>query len=76
MAAQAQAKPADLHFGIGVVQVGEQIMVQLAISDNFGLSTTLTFAVDVARNFSKAIKAAVEQAEVTLVKPPSIIHEA
>jgi hypothetical protein len=74
MANGAAAKPPDLHFGLDVIQVGDQIMVQISVGDNFGLSNTLILPHAVARDFSRAIKAAVEKAEVTVVKPASLIQ--
>jgi hypothetical protein len=70
------AQVPDLHFGIVPIQVGDRIMVQIQIADNFGLSTSLTLPQEIARAFSKGIKNAVEQAEVMIVKPPSLVAEA
>ena len=71
-----QTQRPDLHFGIQPVQIGDQIAIDIQIGDNFGLTFRMCFPQEVARNLSKAIKAAVEQAEVTLVKPPSTIATA
>lgn len=68
-----QPQPPDMSFQFAPVQVGDQIMVHVAIFTRVGLAVTLTVPQEVAKNFSKAIKNAVEQAEVTLVKPPSAL---
>jgi hypothetical protein len=67
------APTSDLQINAVSVQVGNEIKVLIQIGDRFGLSMGLCWPIDVARNFSKAIKNAVEQAETTIVKPPSAI---
>lgn len=67
------APTSDLQINAVPVQVGNEIKVLIQIGDRFGLSMGLCWPIDVARNFSKAIKNAVEQAETTIVKPPSAI---
>ena len=70
---QAQQQTNDLTIGAGPVQVGDQIMVGINISDRFGLSVSVVWPIDMARAFSKRIKDVVQQAEVTVVKAPSLI---
>ena len=63
----------DIQIGAGPLQVGDQIMVGISLATKSGVNVQIVWPIDVARNFSKAIKNAVQQAEVTVVKPPSLI---
>jgi flagellar basal body L-ring protein FlgH len=66
----------NLQINVAPAQVGDQIMVVLQIADSAGMSVSLMLNQDSARAVSKAIKLGVEQAEVTIVKPPSMVAQA
>jgi hypothetical protein len=66
----------NLQINVTPAQVGDQIMVMLQIGDTAGMSVTLILNQDSARAVSRAIKEGVAQAEVTVVKPPSILAQA
>lgn len=72
---QPQKAP-DLHINASPIQVNDQMMVQIVIADNFGIGITLVWPQDMVRSFSKALKTAVEQAEVAVIKPPSLLAQA
>ena len=75
MAAPVQPAP-NMQFNVAPVQIGDQVMVLVQVADTAGVMVQFTFSQDVARIFSKAIKDGVEKAEVTLVKPPSMLAQA
>jgi hypothetical protein len=61
----------DVHVAAGPEQVGDIMAVRIQIADNFGLAISLLWPQEIARALSKQIKAAVEAAEVAVIKPPS-----
>lgn len=75
MATPAQPRPnANLHFQFAPVQIGEQINVLIQIADDAGINFMLTLNQETARVVSRALKQAIEQAEVAIVKPsPRIV---
>ena len=74
---QAQlAALSQIHFNLQVVQAGQEIRIMVQIGTDVGVMNQYFFNQDVARMLSKALKNAVEQAEVTVIKPPSMVHEA
>jgi len=72
MAAHAPLPP-NLHVNCQPIQVGDQIMVQIQIGDNFGLAFTIVLPPKIANGFSKYLRDAVTAAETTLVKPTSSV---
>lgn len=74
--AAGQPAVADLHFHSDPIQIGNQIMVQVQVADNFGLTFQMVIPKEIARAFGMQLRDAAHNAETMLVKPPSLIHEA
>jgi hypothetical protein len=74
MSANAQPIP-DLHFDVAPVQIGEQMMTCIRVSDNFGLLQQIIIPPQAAKQFGKYIVERATEAENTLIKPASMIHK-
>ena len=74
---QLAAEVTRIQWQIEPIQVGNEIRVIIQISaPHPGLSMTFIATQETARLVSKAIKDGVERAEVTLVKPQSVLAQA
>ena len=77
---QAVAQLTALDYSITPVQIGnpghEEIRVLVQIGTRIGVTSQYLLTQEAARMLSKAIKDGVERAEVTLVKPQSVIANA
>jgi hypothetical protein len=72
---QPAAAVSDLHFHADPVQIGDQIMVQVQVADNFGLTFQMVMHPKIANAFGMMLRDTAHNAETTLVKPPNLIHE-
>ena len=73
---QQVAQLVQLNYNVAPVQVGQEIRLLIQVATNVGVMCQFVLAVDAARALSKIIKEGVERAEVTLLKPQSLIASA
>jgi len=66
----------SLGYNVQPVQQGQEIRLLVQIATNVGVMCQFVFTIEAARLLSKTIKDGVERAEVTLVKPQSVIATA
>jgi hypothetical protein len=75
MASAAQPVP-DLHFNVEPMQLGQQMMVCIRVSDNFGLLQQIIMPPQAAKQFAKYIIERATEADNTILKPPSMLAQA
>lgn len=66
----------QLGYNVQPVQLGQEIRLLVQIATQVGVTCQFILTIDAARLLSKTIKEGVERAEVTLVKPQSVIATA
>ena len=79
MTPEEQAQVADLTtlgYNVEPVQLGNEIRLLVQIATQVGVMCQFVLTVEAARALSKTVKDGVERAEVTLVKPQSVIATA
>ena len=72
----AFAQLMQLGYNVQPVQLNDEIRVLVQIATQVGVMAQFVLTQDAARLLSKTIKDGVERAEVTLVKPQSVIATA
>lgn len=73
---QQVAQLTALGYNVQPVQLGEEIRLLVQIATQVGVMCQFILTQEAARLLSKTIKDGVERAEVTLVKPKSVIASA
>jgi hypothetical protein len=72
---QPKAPDQMLGMAAGFQQIGDKFFVVINVGSS-AIATTLVVEIDVAKQLAKIVKEAAETAEVQIVKPPSLLHQA